>query len=183
MTQGIGAESTHDAPTRRDFLYVATGAFASVGGVTSVWPLIDSMNPSADTLALGATELDLAAIEQGQRVTVKWRGQPVFVVYRTERQITRARADDHNPTLIDPAADASRIERPEWLIIVGICTHLGCVPLGQREGDPLGDWGGWFCPCHGSVYDMSGRVRRGPAPLNLVVPRYTFIEEARVRIG
>ena len=181
--RSISAAGTHDAPTRRDFLYVATGVFAGVGGVISIWPLIDSMNPSADTLALGATELDLAAIEPGQRVTVKWRGQPVFVVHRTAQQIARARADDHNPTLIDPAADASRVVRPDWLIVIGICTHLGCVPLGQREGDPLGEWGGWFCPCHGSVYDMSGRVRRGPAPLNLTVPPYTFIEDAKVRIG
>lgn len=169
--------------TRRDFLYVAAGAMGAVGTAAALWPLIDSMNPSADVLALSSTEVDLAPIELGQRITVKWRGQPVFIVHRTEQSIARGRADDHNPELIDPATDAQRVERPEWLIVVGVCTHLGCIPLGQRPGDPHGQYDGWFCPCHGSVYDLSGRVRRGPAPKNLGIPPYRFVENGKVRIG
>lgn len=177
------SESELPAVKRRDFLYVTTGAMAAVGTGFAVWPFIDSMNPSADILALSATEIDLSPIQAGQRITVKWRGPPVFIVRRSEEEIARARADDENPDLIDPAADAARVQRPEWLVVVGICTHLGCVPLGQRSGDPLGKYGGWFCPCHGSVYDTAGRVRRGPAPRNLKVPPYTFLDETRVRIG
>lgn len=169
--------------TRRDFLYVAAGAMGAVGTAAALWPLIDSMNPSADVLALSSTEVDLAPIELGQRITVKWRGPPVFIVHRTEQSIARARADDRNPELIDPATDAQRVERPEWLIVVDVCTHLGCIPLGQRPGDPHGRYDGWFCPCHGSVYDLSGRVRRGPAPKNLVIPPYRFVENGKVRIG
>lgn len=168
---------------RRDFLYVATGAMAAVGTAIAMWPFIDSMNPSADILALSATEVDLAPILVGQRITVKWRGQPVFIVRRSQEEIARARADDGNPDLIDPAADIARVQQPEWLVVVGICTHLGCVPLGQRSADPHGKYGGWFCPCHGSVYDASGRVRRGPAPRNLDVPPYAFIDDFRIRIG
>ena len=168
---------------RRDFLYVTAGAMATVGTAAALWPFIDSMNPSADVLALSSTELDLAPIQTGQRITVVWRGQPVFIVRRTADEIARARADDGNPDLIDPMADAARVQRPEWLIVVGVCTHLGCVPLGQKSSDPHGKYGGWFCPCHGSVYDTSGRVRWGPAPRNLDVPPYTFLDDLRVRIG
>ena len=168
---------------RRDFLYVTAGTMAAVGAVAALWPFIDSMNPSADILALSSTEFDLAPIQMGQRITVKWRGQPVFIIRRTADEIERARADDDNPDLIDPTADAARVQRPEWLIVVGVCTHLGCVPLGQKSSDPHGKYGGWFCPCHGSVYDTSGRVRRGPAPRNLDVPPYTFLDDIRVRIG
>lgn len=176
-------EPTLPTIKRRDFLYVATGTTAAVGTGIALWPLIDSMNPSADVLALSSVEIDLSPIQVGQRITVKWRGQPVFVVRRTDAEIARARADDRNPNLIDPTADADRVQRPEWLVVVGICTHLGCVPLGQRSGDPVGKYGGWFCPCHGSVYDASGRVRRGPAPTNLKVPPYDFIDENFLRIG
>lgn len=170
-------------PTRRDFLYVATGAWAASGAVFAVWPIVDSMNPSADVAALSSTEIDLANISIGQRVTVMWRGKPVFVDRRTPKQIADARADDFNPNLIDPALDTHRAVRPEWLIVVGICTHLGCVPLGQRPTDSKGQYGGWFCPCHGSVYDTSGRIRQGPAPRNLDVPPYVFLDPQRVRIG
>ena len=172
-----------DGGTRRDFLYILTGAMAVVGTGAVVWPLIDSMNPAADIRALSTVEVDLAPIQPGQRITVVWQGKPVFIDYRTPEQIERARADDQNPDLIDPATDASRAKQEEWLIVIGICTHLGCIPLGQRTGDPLGQWGGWFCPCHGSHYDTAGRIRKGPAPKNLVLPPYEFLENNTVRIG
>lgn len=171
------------APNRRDFLYIATGAVATVGALAAIWPLIDSMNPGADVLALSSTEIDLSPIEVGQRITVTWRGRPVFVDHRTSREIARAEADDHNPDLIDPATDESRVKRKDWLIVIGVCTHLGCVPLGQKATDPRGPYGGWWCPCHGSVYDTAGRVRRGPAPQNLYLPPYKFLDDRRVRIG
>ena len=172
----------HEA-SRRDFLYIPTAVAATTGGVLAVWPLIDNMNPSADVRSLSTTEVDLAPIELGQRVTVKWHGSPVFIVRRTAEQIARAKADDNNVNLIDPATDASRVKREEWLIVIGVCTHLGCIPLGQKDGDPRGKWGGWFCPCHGSVYDIAGRVRRGPAPKNLYLPPYKFKKKGRVMIG
>ncbi len=168
---------------RRDFLYLLAGATGAVGTAAAIWPLIDSMNPAADVLAVSSTEIDLAPIQVGQRITVMWRGNPVFIDRRTPEQIARARADDDDPDLIDPATDASRVKQGEWLIVVGVCTHLGCIPLGQKPGDPLGIWGGWFCPCHGSHYDTSGRIRKGPAPKNLTVPPYDFRDEAIVRIG
>ena len=168
---------------RRDFLYIATASVAVVGTSLAVWPVVDNMNPSADVLAVSRVELDLSPIVAGQRVTIKWRGSPVFVVRRTAEQISMARRDDGNPGLIDPATDASRVVQPEWLIVVGVCTHLGCIPLGQRNGEERGNWDGWFCPCHGSVYDISGRVRRGPAPKNLVLPPYQFNGKGGVLIG
>jgi len=156
---------------------------AAAGAAGALWPLIDSMNPAADTLAAATIEVDLGRVKLGQRITIKWRGQPVFIVRRTDQSIARARADDRNPKLIDPATDAERIKNPEWLIVIGVCTHLGCIPLGQRPSDPHGQYGGWYCPCHGSVYDLSGRVRRGPAPKNLLIPPYRFLENGVVRIG
>lgn len=168
---------------RRDFLHVAPVAMAAVGGAAAAWPLIDSMNPSADVLALSSIDVDLSAIELGQRVTVKWREMPLFIVHRTPEEIARARSDDTSPALIDPETDADRAVRSQWLIMIGVCTHLGCVPLGQTPGDPQGRYGGWFCPCHGSVYDAAGRVRKGPAPRNLDIPPYAFQNETLVRIG
>ena len=168
---------------RRDFLYLTAGAMGAVGIGAVTWPLIDSMAPSADVRALAVAEVDLRPIELGQRVTVTWQGKPVFVDHRTAAQIAQAKADDTAQNLIDPASDASRVKREQWLIVIGVCTHLGCIPLGQRASDPLGEWGGWFCPCHGSHYDTSGRIRKGPAPKNLVVPPYEFIDDALVRIG
>ena len=167
---------------RRDFLLLATTAVAGLGMAAALWPFIASMNPAADVLALSTTDVDLDPIAPGQRITVKWRGKPVFVTHRTEEEITRARAAD-GAELIDPEPDAERVQRPEWLIVVGVCTHLGCVPLGQKAGDARGEYGGWFCPCHGSVYDSSGRVRSGPAPKNLEVPPYAFQDNMTVRIG
>lgn len=169
-------------PTRRDFLYVATATAAAVGGAAALWPFVDSLMPGADVLAIAAIEVDLQSIEPGQRVTVKWRGQPVFIDHRTPERIADARATD--PSMLrDPQSDADRVIQEEWLIVIGICTHLGCVPLGQREGDSTGNWNGWFCPCHGSHYDTSGRIRLGPAPLNLKVPPYEFLDTTMVRIG
>jgi len=181
-TASIDESSGPGRETRRDFLYLTTGAMAAVSAAAALWPLIDSMSPAADVLALSSTEADLSPIELGQRITVTWRGEPVFIDHRTPKRIAAARADDA-ADLPDPEPDSARAIRPEWLVMVGICTHLGCVPLGQRAADPKGQWGGWFCPCHGSHYDMSGRVRKGPAPRNLVVPPYLFLDDARIRIG
>jgi ubiquinol-cytochrome c reductase iron-sulfur subunit len=164
-------------PTRRDFIVVAAGAFAAVGAAAAVWPFIHQMNPSADVLALSSTEVDLGQIVAGQSVTILWRGKPVFVRHRTESEIAQAKTDD-TAALPDPQKDADRVKKPEWLVMMGVCTHLGCVPLGQK-----GDFGGWFCPCHGSHYDTSGRIRKGPAPTNLPVPEYAFLNDTRIRIG
>lgn len=177
----VGSEQGNGT-TRRDFLELVAWSTVGVGTLVSIWPFIDSLNPSADVLALAATELDLSPIEVGQRVTVKWRGKPVFVDHRTAEEIEAARSVPLDE-LRDPEPDEVRAQRPEWLIVVGICTHLGCVPLGNRPGEPRGEWGGWFCPCHGSHYDTSGRIRKGPAPRNLAVPPYTFLEQTLVRIG
>ena len=178
--QTSGADD--DESSRRDFLYLATlGVGAGLGAAFAV-PLIDSMNPAADVLALSSIEVDTSPIEVGQSITVKWRGRPVFIRHRTAEEIAQARAVNV-ADLPDPQADADRVQRPEWLIMVGVCTHLGCIPLGQKTGDPHGEFGGWFCPCHGSHYDTSGRIRKGPAPNNLTVPHYTFLGDGVVRIG
>lgn len=176
------SDSPDDESSRRDFLYLATLAGGAGLGLAFVWPLIDSMNPAADVLALSSIEVDLSAIEVGQAITVKWRGKPVFIRHRTPAEISEARSVNL-ADLPDPQSDADRVQKPEWLIMVGVCTHLGCVPLGQKPTDPKGEFGGWFCPCHGSEYDTSGRIRRGPAPKNLIVPHYTFLSDSVVRIG
>ena len=144
--------------------------------------MIDQMNPASDTLALASIEFDLTKVAPGQQVTVKWRGKPVFIRHRTAQEIETARTVDLGE-LPDPQPDAERVKQPEWLIMVGVCTHLGCVPLGNKPGEPKGDYGGWFCPCHGSHYDTSGRIRRGPAPRNLEVPTYAIGEDGKVSIG
>ncbi len=167
-----------EAASRRDFIHIAGLTTAAVGGVAAVWPFIDQMNPSADTLALASIEYDVSKVQVGSTANIKWRGKPVFVRHRTPKEIAEAVADDHAP-MRDPATDASRHKpgKPEWLILIGVCTHLGCVPnLG-------GTYGGWLCPCHGSVYDTAGRIRAGPAPLNLVLPQYEFISPTKVKIG
>jgi ubiquinol-cytochrome c reductase iron-sulfur subunit len=174
--------SLEDRPsTRRDFLLVSAAAFASVGAAAGLWPFVDSLNPSAAVRAHATTEVDLSRIAPGQSVTVSWQGKPVFVVHRTEDQIARAQADDAAAT-IDPARDRTRVKRKEWLVVVGVCTHLGCAPTSRGTGDLAPRYGGWVCPCHYSQYDISGRVRRGPAPSNLPVPPYRF-EESRLIIG
>jgi len=164
-------------PNRRDFLFIATGAVGAVGVGAVAWPLIDQMNPDASTLALASIEVDIGAIAEGQIVTVKWRGGPVFIRHRTKKEIDDA-VNTPLSDLKDPQTDQARVKKPEWLIVVGVCTHLGCVPLGHE-----GPYDGWKCPCHGSVYDASGRIRQGPAPLNLAVPEYAFLSDAKVKIG
>jgi len=154
----------------------------AVGAALTAWPLIEQMNPDAAALAMATIEVDIASVSAGQSLTVKWRGKPVFIRHRTEEEIKAARSVALSE-LRDPEADEARAQRPEWLILVGVCTHLGCIPLGQKPSDPHGDYGGWFCPCHGSHYDTSGRIRRGPAPQNLVVPDYLFASDTVVRIG
>lgn len=171
------SQPSDDGVTRRDFIHVASAGVGAVGAVFAAWPLIDQMNPSADVLALGSTEVDLSAIEVGQSISVIWRKKPVFIRRRTAAEIADAN-DVDLADLKDPQTDADRVENPEWLIMVGVCTHLGCVPLGQQ-----GDFGGWFCPCHGSHYDTSGRIRKGPAPTNLEVPQYAFVENNKIKIG
>jgi ubiquinol-cytochrome c reductase iron-sulfur subunit len=170
-----------EAP-RRDFLYLTVAAMAAVGTAAVAWPMIDSMNPSAEVRALSSVEIDLEPIQPGQRVTAVWRGQPIFIDRRTPERIAQAKADDTGD-LKDPEPDSARTQREEWLIVIGVCTHLGCIPKGQRSGDSLGKWGGWFCPCHGSHYDTSGRIRMGPAPKNLVVPPYAFVDDLMVHVG
>jgi ubiquinol-cytochrome c reductase iron-sulfur subunit len=171
-----------DGGTRRDFLLIASSTVGVVGTGIALWPFVHSMNPAADTLALSSTTVDIAAIQPGQAVTVVWRGKPVFVRHRTPQEIAAAQKDD-GADMRNPEKDAARAKKPEWLVILGVCTHLGCVPLGQKPADPKGDFGGWFCPCHGSHYDTSGRIRKGPAPANLGVPPYVFTSDTVVRIG
>ncbi|WP_417450746.1 ubiquinol-cytochrome c reductase iron-sulfur subunit [Kordiimonas sp.] len=173
-----------DGATRRDFLHVAAASMGAVGAVMAVWPFIDQMNPAADTLALASVEIDLSAIGVGEAIIVKWRGKPVFVRHRTSAEIEEARAVPVD-ALIDKEPDAARVQEghDEWLVVMGICTHLGCVPLGTKAGDERGDYGGWFCPCHGSHYDTAGRIRKGPAPKNLEVPTYSFVTDTTLQIG
>ncbi len=168
--------------SRRDFLNIAATATTAVGGAIFAWPIIDSMNPSADVLALASSEVNIAGIEEGQAITLKWRGKPVFIRHRTAAEISEAEAVSA-ADLIDPQTDAERVQKPKWLVMVGVCTHLGCVPLGQKDGEPKGDFGGWFCPCHGSHYDTSGRIRKGPAPTNLEIPTYAFDGDSVIKVG
>ena len=167
---------------KRDFLFVTTAGLAIAGGGATIWSLIDTMNPSKDVLALASTEVDLSPIEEGQSLTVMWRGKPIFIRHRTNEEIDDANNTDVT-SLIHKATDESRVKNAKWLIVVGVCTHLGCVPLGQKVGDSKGDFNGWFCPCHGSHYDTSGRIRKGPAPLNLEIPPYEFVSDDIIRIG
>jgi ubiquinol-cytochrome c reductase iron-sulfur subunit len=174
---GGGAEAS-----RRDFLYLASGAMGAVGVAAVAWPLVDTLNPSADVLALASTEVDLSPIQEGMAITVTWRGKPVFVRHRTEAEIEQARSVDVGD-LRDPQADADRVQEAPWLVVIGICTHLGCIPLGNKPSEPRGEYGGWFCPCHGSHYDTAGRIRKGPAPENLPVPQYQFVDDTTIKIG
>jgi len=172
----------HEGGTRRDFLDLVMAGGVGLVAIGIGWPLVDSMNPAADVLALSSTDVDISEVETGQAVTVVWRGKPVFIRHRTADDIAAAEAVDVDD-LPDPQADDARVVRPEWLVMVGICTHLGCVPIGQKETDFKGEFGGWFCPCHGSQYDTSGRIRKGPAPRNLDVPEYVFVDDTHIRIG
>lgn len=169
--------------TKRDFMGLTAAAFGVTGLATVALPLINSLNPAKDTLALASIEVDVSGIAEGSSKTVMWRGKPVFIKHRTKAEIEEAKSDDSASDLIDPQSDEERVEKPEWLVVVGICTHLGCVPAGQKSGSMKGDYDGWFCPCHGSHYDTSGRIRKGPAPKNLPVPPYTFISDTVIKIG
>lgn len=172
-------QTTEEGKTRRDFMVLTASALAGVGAAAAAWPFIDSLNPSADVLALSSTEVNISSVQPGQTIKVMWRGKPVFIRRRTKEEIDAARAVPLED-LPDPETDQARVKpgHDEWLITVGICTHLGCVPLVNR-----GDYNGWFCPCHGSQYDTSGRIRKGPAPKNLLVPDYTFLSDTVVKIG
>ena len=167
---------------RRSFLQLSTISLGAVGTAAFIWPFLKSMNPAEDTLALGSTEVNIADIEEGQGITVKWRGKPVFIRKRTQEEISEAKAVKLED-LKDPAIDDDRVKKDEWLVLVGICTHLGCVHLGQKITDMKGEYNGWYCPCHGSHYDSSGRIRKGPAPTNLAVPPYSFINDTTIKIG
>ena len=183
-------------PSRRDFIFLATGAFAAVGAASIAWPIVDQMNPDATALALSKIEVDISQLEIGQAITVKWRGKPVFIRRRTEEEIQNAsrvdinslpdkNARNYNLSSDSSATDENRSldENREWLVMVGVCTHLGCVPKGQSLGDSKGDYGGWYCPCHGSHYDTAGRIRKGPAAKNLDIPAAEFINQNLIRIG
>ena len=173
-THGAG-----DDPSRRDFIHIAAGAAAAGAVVGVAWPLIDQMNPSGDTLALSSIEFDLNKVEAGQQVTVKWRGKPLFIRNRTPAEIQKAVTTPLSD-LRDPQTDEERHKpgKPQWLVLIGTCTHLGCVPTFGG-----GDFGGWFCPCHGSHYDTSGRIRKGPAPKNLAVPDWQFLTDTSIKVG
>lgn len=184
--------STGPEPTRRDFLFVATGAAAAVGTAAVAWPFIAQMNPDASTRALASIEVDVSAIEPGQAITVKWRGKPVFIRNRTDKEVEEAKAvalaDLKDPVSrnnnLGGTGEATDINRSagegkeNWIVMVGSCTHLGCIPVGLA-----GDFGGWFCPCHGSHYDTAGRIRKGPAPANLEVPVFAFTTDTTIVIG
>jgi ubiquinol-cytochrome c reductase iron-sulfur subunit len=186
-----GKPGDHPEPTRRDFLYIATGAVGVVGAALVAWPLIDQMNPDKAALALATIEVDISSITEGMSLTVKWRGKPVFIRNRTAKEIADAKAvvlsdlkdpaaRNDNLTAAATATDENRAApgKENWLIMLGVCTHLGCVPLGQQ-----GAYGGWFCPCHGSQYDTAGRIRQGPAPENLLVPKFSFTSDTTILIG
>ncbi|NDW02872.1 ubiquinol-cytochrome c reductase iron-sulfur subunit [Jiella pacifica] len=204
--------SVHDTaePNRRDFLYIATGAAGAVGAAAAIWPFIDQMNPDAATLALAEIDVDVSQVAEGQSITAKWRGKPIFIRHRTAQEVEEAKsvnlddlkdpvARNANLPADAPATDANRATgggaqpsggegaaaadgmspaREQWLIMVGVCTHLGCIPLGTS-----GDYDGWFCPCHGSHYDTAGRIRQGPAPENMAIPPYAFTTDTNIRIG
>tara|TARA_B100001057_G_scaffold115753_1_gene114267 strand:- start:125 stop:637 length:513 start_codon:yes stop_codon:yes gene_type:complete len=162
---------------RRDFIYTASTVVGVVGVGAAAWPLIDQMNPDASVKALATTEVDVTSVKPGQSITVLWRGKPVFIKRRTENEISEAKSVSLTE-LKHPEKDEDRASNPEWLVMLGVCTHLGCVPLADK-----GDYKGWFCPCHGSHYDTSGRIRKGPAPTNLEIPKYEFVNSNTIKIG
>ncbi|WP_184354061.1 ubiquinol-cytochrome c reductase iron-sulfur subunit [Rhizobium sp. BK602] len=192
MSEHTTTGETTGEPTRRDFLYLTTGMAGAVGAVAVAWPFIDQMRPDASTLALASIEVDVTSLEPGMSMTVKWRGKPVFIRNRTQKEIDDAKgaqvAELKDPVArnanLPPDAQATDVARSagdgkeNWIVMIGTCTHLGCVPLGQA-----GEYGGWFCPCHGSVYDTAGRIRKGPAPMNLLIPQYAFSSEKKIKIG
>lgn len=188
------AATTSDAGTRRDFLYVASGAMGAVGVAAAAWPFIDQMNPSSAALAAGTTEVDISTIQPGQQVIFKFRGHPLFVRRRTPKEIEESKAvpvaalpdplaENANLAANAEATDANRATKPEWLVLIGVCTHLGCTPTVSTPQMPQGEYGGWLCHCHGSQYDTAGRIRKGPAPRNLDIPVYTFLSDTKIKVG
>ena len=169
--------SDEKKPERRDFLFTVSYAIGAVGVGVAVWPLVDQMNPDTSVKALASTEVDISSVEPGKSITVLWRGKPVFIKRRTQEEIAEARAVKLD-VLKHPEKDEDRAKNPEWLVMLGVCTHLGCVPLADK-----GEYNGWFCPCHGSHYDTSGRIRKGPAPQNMEIPKYEFVNSNTIRIG
>jgi ubiquinol-cytochrome c reductase iron-sulfur subunit len=191
----LASHSTEE-PTRRDFIVILAQSFAGVGAAVALWPFISQMNPDASTQALASIEVDLSPVKAGQAITVSWRGKPVFIRNRTPEEVKAALAvkltDLKDPIARNdglpanaPATDLNRTKKDKenWLVLIGICTHLGCIPKGQSMSDAKGDYGGWFCPCHGSHYDTAGRIRLGPAPQNLEVPTYEFVSDTMIKIG
>ncbi len=192
MTAASAPEQSE--PTRRDFIHILAAATAAVGGIAAIGPMIDQMNPDASVLALSTKEVDLSSLEVGQAIRVMWQGKPVFIRHRTADEIREAEqtplsalkdkgAENANLAGSADASDKNRVINPAYVILVGVCTHLGCVPLGTAQGETRGEYDGWFCPCHGSHYDVAGRIRKGPAPKNLLVPNYEFVSDTLVRIG
>jgi ubiquinol-cytochrome c reductase iron-sulfur subunit len=190
------SDEQHGEVTRRDFIYIATTAFAAIGAAAALWPAIDQMNPDASALSLASIDVDLGPIQTGQAITVLWQGKPIYIRNRTADEIKKAKetplgalkdpdAQITGASTSLPATDENRTKpgKENWLVMIGICTHLGCLPKGQTVGDNKGPYGGWFCPCHGSVYDTSGRIRQGPAPRNLAIPPYQFVSDTKIKIG
>ncbi|MCU0733625.1 MAG: ubiquinol-cytochrome c reductase iron-sulfur subunit [Hyphomonas sp.] len=188
--------STEEEPNRRDFLVLSGAVFAAVGGAITLWPFIAQMNPDSGAQALASVEIDLSPVKEGQAITAMWRGKPIFIRNRTKEEIEAANAVEISALIdpsarnmalpeSDPATDVNRTKagHENFLILIGICTHLGCIPKGQAIGDSRGEFGGWFCPCHGSHYDTAGRIRKGPAPRNLEVPPYNFVGDSKIKIG
>jgi ubiquinol-cytochrome c reductase iron-sulfur subunit len=186
----------NDDVTRRDFIYIATTAFLTIGAAAALWPAIDQMNPDASALSLASIDVDLTPIQVGQAATFMWRGKPIFIRNRTPAEIEKAKQTplqalkDKDARIMGastelPATDENRTKpgRENWLVMIGICTHLGCIPKGQSPADQKGPFGGWFCPCHGSAYDTAGRIRKGPAPRNLEIPPYQFVSDSKIKIG
>ena len=192
----VNSPAEDDELSRRDVMLIVAGGFAAVGGTMALWPLLDQMNPDASTLSLATTEVDVSHVEPGQALTVMWRGKPIFIRHRTDTEIAKAKdtplsdlpdqlarnANLPEDALADDANRAAK-DREPWLVMIGICTHLGCIPKGQAVGDYKGEFGGWFCPCHGSQYDTAGRIRKGPAPQNLAIPPYAFASDTKITIG
>ena len=169
--------NNNSKPTRRDFIYTLTATLGVLGAGASVWPIVSQMNPDSSVKALSTVEVDISKVEEGKEITIMWRGKPVFIKRRTKEEIESARAVDLSE-LKHPEKDEDRAKNPEWLVMLGVCTHLGCVPLNDK-----GDYNGWFCPCHGSHYDISGRIRKGPAPTNMEIPKYEFVNSNTIKIG
>ena len=187
MAESTAAHAAHDGhadESKRDFLKLVAAAGAAIGTGAIAWPMISSMNPARDVLALSSVEQDITKIELGTAITIMWRGKPIFVRHRTPQEIKEAQ-DVPLAQLIEPQPDSARVkpDHAQWIVLVGICTHLGCIPVGNKPTENRGEYGGWFCPCHGSQYDTSGRVRHGPAPLNLALPPYAFTTDTKIKIG